>query len=189
MKILSVLAGVVATPAIACDLCSVYSAMQARGEIDKGFTVGVAQQFTHYGTLQEDGHKIPNDLDQHLDSSISQLFAGYNFTDRFGVQVNLPIIYRSFQRAADSGGIERGSESGIGDTSLVANFLAYRKATKKSTFAWTVHGGIKFPTGSSDRLKEELDELTAPPLPPGAAESGIHGHDLALGSGSLDGIV
>src|SRR6266516_1387352 len=191
MKILSlsVLAGVVAAPAMACDLCSVYSAMQARGEIDKGFTVGVAEQFTHYGTVQEDGHKVPNDLDQHLDSSISQLFAGYNFTDRFGVQVNLPIIHRSFLRADDSGGIERGTESGVGDVALVANFLAYRKATKKFSFAWTVHGGVKFPTGTSDRLQEEVDELTAPQPPPGAPESGIHGHDLALGSGSVDGIV
>jgi len=191
MKILnwSVLAGVVATPAMACDLCSIYSAMQARGEVNKGFTLGVAEQFTHYGALQEDGHQVPNSLNQHLDSSISQLFAGYNFTDRFGVQVNLPIIYRLFQRADDTGGVERGTESGVADVSLVANFLAYRQATKKFTFAWTVHGGIKFPTGSSDRLKEELDELTAPPPPPGAPDSGIHGHDLALGSGSVDGIV
>ncbi len=191
MKIfsLSVLAGVVATPAVACDLCSVYSAMQARGEIDKGLSLGVAQQFTHFGTLQEEGHAIPNDLDQHLDSSISQLFAGYNFTDRFGVQVNVPIIYRSFQRADGAGGIERGTESGIGDVSLVANLLTYRKATRNFTLAWTVHGGVKFPSGSSDRLKEEVDELTAPPPPPGAAESGIHRHDLALGSGSVDGIA
>jgi hypothetical protein len=186
---LSVLAGVVAAPAMACDLCSVYSAMQARGEIEKGFTLGVAEQFSHYGTLQEEGHEVPNDLDQHLASSISQLFAGYNFTDRIGVQVNAPIIYRSFQRADDSGGIERGTESGVGDVSLVANFLAYRKATKKFTLAWTVHGGVKFPTGSSDRLQEEVDELTAPQPAPGAPESGIHGHDLALGSGSVDGIV
>src|SRR6266496_798293 len=186
---LSVLAGAVASPALACDLCSVYSAMQARGEIEKGFTVGVAEQFTHYGALQEDGVGVSNDLHQHLDSSISQLFAGYNFNERFGVQLNLPIIYRSFQRADDAGGIERGNESGIGDLSLVANFLAYRSATKKSTFAWTVHGGLKFPSGSSDRLREEVDELTAPPPPPGAPESGIHGHDLALGSGSVDGIV
>jgi len=54
--------------------------MQARGEIEKGFTLGVAEQFSHYGALQEDGHEVPNDLDQHLASSISQLFAGYNFT-------------------------------------------------------------------------------------------------------------
>ncbi len=138
MKILrvSVLAGVMAAPAVACDLCSVYSAMQARGEVEKGFTLGVAEQFTHYGTLQTDGAKVPNDLDQHLDSSISQLFLGYNFNDRLGAQVNLPIIHRSFQRADDAGASERGSESGIGDVSLVANFLAYRTATKKFTFAW-----------------------------------------------------
>ena len=189
LSLSSILVGTLTSPSRACDLCSVYSAMQARGEIDKGFLAGAAQQFTHYGTLQEDGHRIPNDLNQHLDSSISQLFAGYNFTDRFGAQVNVPIIYRSFQRADDSGGIERGSESGLGDVSLVANLLAFRKATKKFTFAWTLHGGVKFPTGSSDRLQEEVDELTAPPLPPGAPESGLHGHDLALGSGSVDGIV
>src|SRR6267378_241853 len=132
---LSVLAGVVAAPALACDLCSVYSAMQARGEVNKGFALGVAEQFTHYGTLQADGHKVSNDLNQHLDSSISQFFAGYNFTDRLGVQINLPITYRSFQRADDSGGIARGTESGVGDISLVANFLAYRYETKKVTVA------------------------------------------------------
>src|ERR1041384_2569054 len=106
---LSVLAGVAATPAWACDLCSVYSAMQARGEIDRGFTAGVAEQFTHYGTLQDDGERVPNDLHQHLDSSISQPFVGYNFTERFGVQVNVPVIYRSFQRADDGGGVEGGA--------------------------------------------------------------------------------
>jgi hypothetical protein len=191
MKILnlSLLAGAVTAPAMACDLCSVYSAMQARGEVERGFTLGVAEQFTHYGTLQEDGARVPNELHQHLDSSISQIFAGYNFGDRLGLQINLPIIHRSFQRADDTGGIERGRESGIGDVSLVANFLAYRTATKKSTFAWTIHTGVKLPTGSSDRLQEELDELTAPEPPPGAPESGIHGHDLALGTGSVDGIV
>src|SRR5438093_12062690 len=94
---LSVLAGVVAAPSLACDLCSVYSAMQSRGEIEKGFTLGVAEQFTHYGTLQEDGHKVSNDLDQYLASSISQLFAGYNFTDRIGVQVTVPILHRSLR--------------------------------------------------------------------------------------------
>src|SRR5215468_737296 len=44
--------------------------------------------------------------------------------------------------------------------------------------------GIKFPTGDSSRLKEELHEVEVP----GAPESGIHGHDLTLGTGSYDGI-
>jgi hypothetical protein len=46
-------------------------------------------------------------------------------------------------------------------------------------------GGVKFPTGNTDRLKEEFDEVETP----GAPESGIHGHDLTLGTGSFDGIL
>src|SRR5205823_6450459 len=44
--------------------------------------------------------------------------------------------------------------------------------------------GLKFPTGDSSRLKEEFHEVEIP----GAPESGIHGHDLTLGTGSYDGI-
>src|SRR5437899_1271151 len=186
MKILSlsVLAGIVAAPASACDLCSIYSATQARGEIGKGFFSGVAEQFSHFGTVQVDGQKVPNEVGQYLDSSISQLFAGYNFNDRFGVQFNLPVIYRSFKRP-EGFEIDRGTESGIGDVSLIGNFLVYRTLKENFTFNWSVLGGIKFPTGSTDRIKEEFNEVEVP----GAPESGIHGHDLTLGTGSFDGIV
>src|SRR5437016_235578 len=44
--------------------------------------------------------------------------------------------------------------------------------------------GLKFPTGDSSRIKEEFHEINVP----GAPESGIHGHDLTLGTGSYDGI-
>src|SRR5262249_46848810 len=81
--------------------------------------------------------------------------------------------------------IDHGTESGIGDISLLGHFQPYRKETKRFTFSWTVLGGIKLPTGDTDRLKEELHEEEVP----GAPESGIHGHDLTLGSGSIDGIV
>src|SRR3989449_11762354 len=185
MKILSlsVLAGIVAAPASACDLCSIYSATPARGEIGKGFFSGVAEQFSHFGTVQVDGQKVPNEVGQYLDSSISQLFAGYNFNDRFGVQFNLPVIYRSFRRP-EGFEIDRGTESGIGDVSLIGNFLVYRTLKENFTFNWSVLAGIKFPTASTDRIKEEFNEVEAP----GAPESGIHGHDLTLGTGSYDGI-
>jgi len=184
VKILSVLAGVVATPVMACDLCSVYSATQARGEVGEGLYAGLAEQFSHFATVQVDGRKVSNEAGQYLDSSISQLFAGYNLNNRFGVQFNLPVIYRSFKRP-EGFEINRGTESGIGDVSLIGNFLAYRTLTENFTFSWSVLGGIKFPTGSTDRIKEEFNELEVP----GAPESGIHGHDLTLGTGSFDGIV
>src|SRR5881396_3906397 len=85
MKILSisaVLTGALAAPGWACDLCAIYSATQARGEVGQGPFLGVAEQFTHFGTVQVEGNKVPDPSHQYLNSSISQLFAGYNFTER-----------------------------------------------------------------------------------------------------------
>lgn len=179
-----VLIGGFAASIHACDLCAVYSATQAHGEVGEGFFGGVAEQFTHFGTMQENGREVKNEVGQYLDSSISQLYAGYNFNDRVGLQFNLPMIYRSFKRP-EGFAMDHGTESGLGDVSLLANLRAYRHEAKKFTVNWNIIGGVKFPTGSSDRIKEELNEIEIP----GAPESGIHGHDLALGTGSYDGIV
>ena len=174
-----------AQPLWGCDLCAIYDANRAQGEMGTGFLAGVAEQFTHFGTLQMDGEEVPNPSGQQLDSSISQVFAGYVFNDRIGLQLNLPVIYRSFQRPDGQGGIDRGTESGIGDAALLGNLVAYRKLAPEYTFTWSVLGGVKFPTGSSERLEEESNEMETPAGPP----SGIHGHDLTLGSGSFDGVI
>lgn len=178
-------AGVSLNTAFGCDLCSTYAASQARGEYGQGFFSGVAEQFTHFGTVQVDGNEVANPADQYLDSSISQVFAGYNLTKRWGVQFNMPVIYRNFRRPDGYGGIQTGTESGLGDASLLGTFVAYRKLSEDYTITWDLLGGVKFPTGNSDRLKEEFTELPNPVGPP----SGIHGHDLALGSGSYDGLL
>src|SRR5689334_17515196 len=111
MKFLtSVLLGsALAAPVTACDLCAIYSANQARGEIGKGPFGGVAEQFTHFGTVQVDGEKVDNPTGQYEDSSISQVFLGYNFNERFGVQFNMPLIYRSFKRP-EGFAIDEGTE-------------------------------------------------------------------------------
>ena len=181
----AVLTGTLATPAVACDLCAVYSATQARGEIGKGLFLGVEEQFTHFGTVQVNGTKTLNPAGQYLDSSISQVFVGYNFTGRLGLQLNLPLMDRSFKRPDGTGSIDRGTEAGLGDVSLLANVVAYSFETMDGTFRWNLLGGVKFPTGRSARLKEEWNEVENPVGPP----SGIHGHDLTLGTGSFDGVV
>jgi hypothetical protein len=177
---------VVAAPSvIGCDLCAIYAAAQARGEIGRGPFAGVAEQFTYFGTVQVDGHDVGNPSGQYLDSSISQIFAGYNFNDRIGLQFNLPVIYRYYKRPDGLGGIQHGTVSGIGDTSLLLNVVPFKKFSEKFTFNWSLLAGIKFPTGNPDRIKEEFNEVENPVGPP----SGIHGHDLTLGTGSYDGIV
>jgi hypothetical protein len=181
--------GVFAMPSSGCDLCAIYSMAQARGQIGKGWFSSVAVQFTHQGTLTDANVRQPNDERQRLDSATTQIVAGYNFSDHLGVQLNVPIIHRSYRRTTDTFGvIESASVSGPGDLSLAANFSPYRRQYSEGIFRWTVLGGLKLPTGSTSRLHEEVDELTAPPIVPPNVESAIHGHDLTLGSGSVDGV-
>ncbi len=185
-KLLSfaVLAGGAASGIVACDLCAVYCAPLAHHVHDAGFHLGVSEQFTHFGSVQEDGHEVPNPYGQRMDSLVSQAFVGYQITDRVGVQLNLPVIHRSFRRI-EGAVVESGTVSGLGDVSLLGNFVVLRRDKEEWSMAWQIHGGVKFPTGNTDRLREELEEE-----PPGSGpESAIHGHDLTLGSGSYDGLV
>jgi hypothetical protein len=168
-----VLAGVMARSAWSCDLCAIYAATEAQGGSGRGFFGGVAEQYTRFGTLQEDSNRVGSE-GQYIDSSVSQVFVGYTFTDRFSVQLNLPVIYRSY--GSDT---QHGTVSGIGDLSLVGNFKVYEKLSEDFTFSWSVLGGIKFPTGDSSELGTPDSQLP----------EGIGGHDLVLGSGSYDGIV
>jgi hypothetical protein len=170
----AVLAGACGRPAVGCDLCSVYAATEAQGGSGKGFFGGLAEQYTYFNTLQIRGNDVANPGDQYLKSSVSQVFAGYNFNNRIGVQFNLPVIYRSYGY-----GLARGSEAGIGDASLIGNLRLYEKLTETFTFNWTALGGVKFPTGSASHLNPAEPDFSP----------GIGGHDLALGSGSYDGVV
>lgn len=166
----AVLASVSPSLLSACDLCSVYSAQEAQGS-GRGYFAGVAEQFTGFGTLLNDGHQEPAN-GAYIHSSILQLYAGYNFNARFGLQMNVPIIYRDYGSAT-----AHGSDFGMGDISLVGNVVFYETYSEQFTFNWTGLGGIKFPTGNSSWLGRP-DFAT-----------GIGGHDLALGSGSFDGLI
>ena len=168
------------------------------------FYGAVSEQFTHFGTLQLDGNEVPDPTGQYLNSSITQLVAGYTLNKRLAIQLNVPLIYRSFKRP-EGFQIDRGTESGLGDISLVANLLLFhtefggrrevdfgdpkspRMVVREPDFTFSASfiGGLEFPTGDSSRLKEEFHESEIE----GAPESGIHGHDLTLGSGSYDGIL
>src|SRR5713101_8292017 len=204
-----IVTGAIATRA--CDLCGCYTpqleAMPGMESMSSpswlaGWYAAVSEQFTHFGTLQFNGDEIDNPTGQYLDSSITQLVAGYDITSRFALQINLPLIYREFKRP-EGFDIDRGTVAGLGDVSLLLKTVAFHYSSPaRRTFE--VEGknpiaiehepdliasailltGIKFPTGDSSRLEEEFHEVEIP----GAPESGIHGHDLTLGTGSYDGV-
>ncbi len=207
----------------ACDLCGCYTPqieamtqadLSASGELlpadgqhanwQSRVYGAIAEQFTHFGTLQLDGDEVPNPTGQYLDSSITQLVAGYSFNSRFALQINVPLIYRSFERP-EGFAIDRGTECVLCDFSLLGKFVLFHHEMEGSsslkfddpksphferedpdfTFSALLIGGVKFPTGGTSRLKEEFNEIEVP----GAPVSGIHGHDLTLGTGSYDAII
>src|ERR1700752_625069 len=139
----------------ACDVCAIYSGTEHR-ESRTGFVLGVGEQYSRFATLEDDGDEIENP-GERMHSSITQLLFGYNVTQRFGVQLNLPIITRDFRRLED-GALTDGDESGVGDLSLIAIARPYSVATENSVFRFSLFGGLKLPSGSPHRLREEVAE-------------------------------
>jgi hypothetical protein len=191
---------------IACDVCAIYSGTEHR-EARTGWRLGVAEQYTRFATRKDDGEEVDNP-GERLHSSITQLLFGYNATPWLGAQLNLPLISRHFRRLED-GVLTRGDETGPGDLSLIGVLRPFSLATEESVFRVALIGGLKLPSGSADRLREELAEdhhtggedvddhgtetarvaRDRHAQHEAGGESGVHGHDLALGSGSVDGVI
>ena len=197
LAIVAALATLAARPAEACDICAIYSATDVTEE-KTGIRLGFAEQYTHFTTEQLNGREQPNTFGEHLYSSNTQLFGGYQFNKWIGLQLNVPILVRSWRRVLEDGDIQESTRGGIGDIALIANLLAYDALWDNSIFRFTLLGGLKFPTGNADFLSEELEENEESEEPArvkhggedhGTYQSGVHGHDLAFGAGSVDGIV
>jgi len=185
----------------ACDLCAIYRATNAKGESASGFLLTVSEQFTPYNVLQREGepyHAIPLYEEAYLNSSLTHVVPTYNFSEQFGVSLNLPVIYRSFRRiqlqpVAPFGlEDETGTIFGLGDMSLIGRWTPLRISEMKYSIVGSLFAGAKFPTGDTDRLDQEIEqerqgqELNGPTH--NHAIGGIHQHDLTLGSGSFDGV-
>ena len=201
----------------ACDVCAVYTATEMQ-ETRSGFRIGVAQQYSRFTTRIPDATGERADEGEYLKGSTTQVFLGWDPRTLFGFQLNLPIITRSYRRIEDGvlvgdriqdGVLVRGSETGIGDVSLVGILRPWSWANERSLLRFSLLTGLKFPTGDSSRLREEKENrarvqagvgvASAAMLPgrrrvvqadhiPVGSPSGINGHDLALGSGSWDGV-
>ena len=195
----------------ACDLCGCYTPqLEAMPGMEShplfpalaGWYAAVGEQFTRFATVQVNGREVSNPAGQYENSSITQLVAGYSINDRFALQLNIPLIYREFKRP-EGFAIDRGTESGLGDVSLLLKTVAlhYSSPARRTfevegknpiaieqepdfTASAVLLTGLKFPTGDSSRLEEEFHEVVIP----GAPVSGSHVHDLTLGTGSYDGI-
>ena len=185
----------------ACELCAIYSANNAREDSGRGFTFTIAEQYVSAHNLQFEGEPAiaaPFFQSAFLDSAYTHLVPGYNLSSRFGVSLNAPIIYRNFRRTQQfqpSGDIvdESGSITGLGDLALIGRLTLFRQNTMKYSLNVNLLAGVKFPTGDTDRLDDEVtsalaDEAMFGPTHQHGAVGGVHQHDLTLGSGSYDAV-
>ncbi|MCB0319060.1 MAG: hypothetical protein KDD56_09910, partial [Bdellovibrionales bacterium] len=172
----------------ACDFCAVFNQVEIEEGSAKSFKLGLAHQFTHQSSNIIRPEGLESFPGQYLDSNITQVISSYRFTDRFGVQLNLPLIYRKYRRVLDDN-IDKGSEKGVGDLVILGTLSPIRMHKEKSTLVWDLFAGAKLATGNSDPLKQErelfLESLTRHG---GDNQSLVGGDDIALGSGSTDGI-
>jgi hypothetical protein len=192
--------------AFACELCAIYGATTARGESVRGFQLNVAEQFTAYGTLRFEGASFSAAgffEGNYLDNSITHVVPGYNFSERFGLNLNIPIIYRAFDRYEiryrESGNTfistirhEESTLFGLGDMALIGRLAVLQKLEMKYSFTFNLFAGVKFPTGDNDRVKDEVEQARRAIVALGPIHEHnvlpIHQSDLSLGSGSFDGI-
>ena len=121
----------------ACDLCGCFTPqLNAMPEMqssdfpwwERGWFGAVSEQFTRFGTLQDNGTEVPNPTGQDQNSSITQLVSGYQLTSRFALQLNVPVIYREFKRP-EGFEIQRGTVSGLGDMSLLLKTVFFHYAS------------------------------------------------------------
>src|SRR5436190_18197091 len=93
------LACFLAALAPACELCSIYNSESAdtvRGVSSSGFLFTLSEQYVAYDTLQVEGEPYPPSRFFHaayLNSSMSHVVPGYNFSSQFGVSLNIPYAY------------------------------------------------------------------------------------------------
>ena len=191
--------------AAACDLCAIYSANDARSQSGRGYLFTIAEQFIPFHTLQFEGEKVTSANPDFLDSSITHLVPGYNFSKTIGVALNVPLVYRSFRRTDVRYSLagppafytERGTEFGPGDLALIWRFTALDISHMKYGVVVNILAGVKLPAGDASRLRDEAEQtrIFDALLPPGTPHDplghsvgAVHPHDLALGSGSFDGI-
>ena len=187
----------------ACELCAIYSANNAREDSGRGFLFTISEQYVAASTLQYEGHSA-SAYDFYTPAFLNTLYThivpGYNFSSRFGLSLNVPIIYRDFRRKQflnlaqfdDPNGAqvdERGTLTGLGDIALITRLSLLQKVKMKYSLNISLLAGIKFPTGDTTRLDEEIGSArTDANFSQHLALGGVHQHDLTLGSGSFDGV-
>lgn len=179
-------------PTGACDLCAINSATTDRSQAS-GFVLMLGEQYISAHTSQYQSEVLDVPDPEYLDSSITHIIPGYNFTPDFGLNLNVPIVRRDFRTYdAVTGNFSDGRAQGLGDISLIARWTPWSQQTMTRSFRVNLLAGIKMPTGDSRYVREDVAQHKTLDAIYGTghdhAFNAVHLHDISLGSGSVDAV-
>ncbi len=170
-----------ALQANACDVCATHVALTGK-ETAGATTLSLFQQYSEYGRPSGGGHRFK--------SSSTQIAVSHWLTERWALQVGVPVLYRK---------LDDQSEQGVGDATAIVLYRAFDRQREVDRVIVDVYAGITMPTGDTDPLKGERSHHHGSGH--GAHHAGHHGtsshghdghssvhggHHIALGSGSWD---
>jgi hypothetical protein len=168
----------VAQKAQACDFCGIYTPLLVREHQAKNLEVGVREDLLGYSKTKRDGNDENALGSQNQKINVTEFTAQYSFSDRFSLLTAVPIVNHNIKRRV-AGEFDTDSESGVGDVAVYADVVLLRKALRGGgMFQWDFFGGLKLPSGGTDRLSETSQNTWS--------ETGIYGGAVSPGSGSFD---
>jgi hypothetical protein len=181
----------------ACELCAIYNADTAASGSGKGFSFAVSEEYIPFGTVQLNGRQLPPSvLDQtFVNTSMTHFVPTWSFSKMFGVSLSFPVVHKEFKFLQLTGtGVqtESGQATGLGDISLIGRCRVFQASRGMAAISINLLAGVKFPTGDAERLSQEVTLTRELDAIYGVGHqhsvSGVHLSDLALGSGSYDGV-
>ena len=186
----------------ACELCAIYRAADARGDYGSGFTFTTSAQFIPLRTEQFNGASVVRPQPDYLDRWMLHFVGGWNINDRWGVSLNVPVVQQTYRRVALDDFIRpktvQGVDTGLGDLSVIGRYQLWTHSGMKAGGSVQFLAGLKLPSGDTTYLDEQarLLRIYEGIVGPGhnhdslgPVTSGVHAHDLALGTGSVDGVL
>lgn len=178
---------------LACDYCSIYSATGLHGFETNSLALSLSNQYTSYDKTDAGANAstgfLPTREGEILKGfNTTTLTALYDLSERFGIQLLTPFVYRSFDTVER---FQSGSDSdfGLGDMAFVGRYAPVVIREPHRILYFALHTGLKVPTGDSDPLK--VSSTTASRdgsflRHHTSAGTGVQGRNFALGSGSVD---
>jgi hypothetical protein len=142
-------------PALACDPCSLYCSAKVKDIKAGTWTASISNQYSSFkkpkGYLensQQNGESVTG-------FSTAQLALGYDLTDRFALQIAVPVIARSYEKFSNYRK-STATDYGLGDITIAASYMPWRLQKDSLTVSWSVFSGLELPTGKTGAVSKVI---------------------------------